>query len=52
MISEIPGITEDVIAFSEEVVGPGLTVVMPHLFGTAPSSESPWRMGGRCGRPA
>ncbi len=23
VISEIPGITEDVIAFSEEVVGPG-----------------------------
>jgi dienelactone hydrolase len=33
VISEIPGITEDVIAFSGEVVGLGLTVVMPHLFG-------------------
>ena len=36
VISEIPGITEDVIAFSEEVVGLGLTVVMPHLFGKVP----------------
>lgn len=40
VISEIPGITEDVIAFSEEVVGLGLTVVMPHLFGKVPSSDS------------
>ena len=41
VISEIPGITEDVIAFAEEVVGQGLTVVMPHLFGKVPSSDSP-----------
>ena len=41
VISEIPGITEDVIAFSEEVVGLGCTVVMPHLFGKVPSSDSP-----------
>jgi dienelactone hydrolase len=41
VISEIPGITEDVIAFSEEVVGQGFTVVMPHLFGKVPSLDSP-----------
>ena len=46
VISEIPGITEDVIAFSEEVVEQGLTVVMPHLFGKVPSSESPLAMLG------
>src|SRR6186997_2611588 len=40
VISEIPGITEDVITFSEEVVGQGFTVVMPHLFGTVPSPDS------------
>ena len=41
VISEIPGITEDVIAFSEEVVALGFTVVMPHLFGKVPSPDSP-----------
>ena len=41
VISEIPGITEDVIAFAEEVVDQGLTVVLPHLFGKVPSSDSP-----------
>jgi dienelactone hydrolase len=46
VVSEIPGITEDVIAFSEEVVGQGFTVVMPHLFGKVPSSESPVAMMG------
>ena len=40
VISEIPGITEDVIAFSEEVVGQGFTVVMPHLFGSVVSPDS------------
>jgi len=40
VISEIPGITEDVITFSEEVVGQGFTVVMPHLFGTVVSPDS------------
>ena len=33
VIHEIPGMTPDVIAFAEEVVGIGCTVVMPHLFG-------------------
>ncbi len=46
VISEIPGITEDVIAFSEEVVSLGCTVVMPHLFGKVVSSESPVAMLG------
>ncbi|HET6153553.1 MAG TPA: dienelactone hydrolase family protein [Marmoricola sp.] len=34
LVHEIPGITPKVIAFAEEVVGAGFTVVMPHLFGT------------------
>jgi dienelactone hydrolase len=34
VIHEIPGITPDVIAFAEEVVAAGFTVVMPSLFGT------------------
>ncbi|MGB0101608.1 MAG: dienelactone hydrolase family protein [Nocardioides sp.] len=34
VIHEIPGLTPDVIAFGEEVVEAGYTVVMPHLFGT------------------
>jgi len=46
VISEIPGITEDVIGFSEEVVDQGFTVVMPHLFGKVPSSESPMAVMG------
>jgi dienelactone hydrolase len=35
VIHEIPGLTTDVIAFAEEVVAAGLTVVLPHLFGEA-----------------
>lgn len=34
VVSEIPGITPEVIAYAEEVVDAGFTVVMPHLFGT------------------
>jgi dienelactone hydrolase len=34
VIHEIPGMTPPVIAFGEEVVAAGYTVVMPHLFGT------------------
>jgi dienelactone hydrolase len=41
VISEIPGITEDVVKFAEEVVAQGHTVVLPHLFGAVPSSDSP-----------
>ena len=33
VIHEIPGMTPDVIAFAEEVVAQGHTVVMPNLFG-------------------
>jgi dienelactone hydrolase len=40
VIHEIPGMTPDVVAFGEDVVAAGFTVVMPHLFGTpeAPAS--------------
>ena len=34
LIHEIPGLTPEVIAFAEEVVAAGFTVVLPHLFGT------------------
>ena len=33
VIHEIPGLTPPVIAFGEELVAAGYTVVMPHLFG-------------------
>jgi dienelactone hydrolase len=33
VIHELPGMTPDVIAFAEDVVAQGYTVVMPHLFG-------------------
>lgn len=35
VIHEIPGMTTDVVAFAEEVVAAGHTVVLPHLFGEA-----------------
>jgi len=41
VIHEIPGITPDVIAFAEEVVGQGFTVVMPHLFGVPEDRPTP-----------
>jgi len=34
VIHEMPGMTDKVIEFAEEVVAAGYTVVMPHLFGT------------------
>ncbi len=34
VVHEIPGPTPQVIAFAEEVVAAGFTVVLPHLFGT------------------
>ncbi|SEP70870.1 dienelactone hydrolase family protein [Microlunatus flavus] len=37
VVAEIPGITSEVVAFAEEVVGAGFTVVLPHLFGEVPS---------------
>jgi dienelactone hydrolase len=33
VVHEIPGITPAVLAFAEEVVAAGFTVVLPHLFG-------------------
>ena len=35
VIHEIPGMTPEFIAFAEEVVAAGFTVVLPHLFGKA-----------------
>ena len=40
VIHEIPGMTPNVIAFGEEVVEAGFTVVMPHLFGTPGAGAS------------
>lgn len=34
IVHEIPGMTPEVIAFADEVVAAGFTVVMPNLFGT------------------
>jgi dienelactone hydrolase len=42
VIHEIPGITPRVIAFAEEVVAAGFTVVMPQLFGRP---ETPYSAG-------
>ena len=39
IIHEIPGITPEVLAFADEVVARGYTVVMPHLFGR-PGAEA------------
>ena len=41
VIAEIPGITAEVVAFAEEVVAQGFTVVLPHLFGDVPSASGP-----------
>lgn len=40
VIHEIPGMTPEVIAFADEVVEHGFTVVMPHLFGTPKAADS------------
>ena len=40
VIHELPGMTPDVIAFGDEVVAAGFTVVMPHLFGTPGAAMS------------
>ena len=39
VIHEIPGLTDEVVAFADEVVAAGFTVVLPHLFGNAPSGS-------------
>jgi dienelactone hydrolase len=36
VVHEIPGVTENVIRFADEVVAAGFTVVMPRLFGSEP----------------
>lgn len=41
VIHELPGLTAEVIAFAEEVVAAGYTVVLPHLFGTPVASPGP-----------
>jgi dienelactone hydrolase len=41
VVAEIPGITDDVVTFAEEVVAQGFTVVLPHLFGDVPSAAGP-----------
>lgn len=41
VIHEIPGLTPQVIAFAEEVVAAGFTVVLPHLFGTPGKGLNP-----------
>jgi len=41
VIHEIPGLTPDVVAFADEVVARGFTVVMPHLFGTPGRGPGP-----------
>ncbi|HET7388458.1 MAG TPA: dienelactone hydrolase family protein [Nocardioidaceae bacterium] len=41
VIHELPGITPKVIAFAEEVVARGYTVVLPHLFGTPQAPATP-----------
>ncbi|HET7736004.1 MAG TPA: dienelactone hydrolase family protein [Nocardioidaceae bacterium] len=41
VIHEIPGITQGVEAFADEVVDQGFTVVMPSLFGTDGAGYSP-----------
>jgi len=45
VIHEIPGLTPEVIAFAEEVVAAGFTVVLPHLFGTPERPMSPAYIG-------
>jgi dienelactone hydrolase len=45
VIHEIPGLTPEVIAFAEEVVAAGFTVVLPHLFGTPERPMSPAYVG-------
>ena len=41
VMHEIPGMTPEVIAFAEEVVAQGHTVVMPHLFGIPGETLTP-----------
>ncbi len=45
VIHEIPGMTPRVIAFGNEVIEAGFTVVMPHLFGTPGVAMTPVSVG-------
>ncbi len=42
VIHESPGLTPEVVAFADEVVAAGFTVVLPHLFGPAGTPPRPW----------
>jgi dienelactone hydrolase len=44
VIHEIPGMTPEMIAFGEEVVAAGFTVLMPNLFGTPGAPVGPRSM--------
>jgi dienelactone hydrolase len=46
VVHEIPGLTAAVIAFGEEVVAAGFTVVMPHLFGKPETGDGPLAIAG------
>lgn len=50
VVHEIPGITPEVIAFADEVVQAGFTVVMPQLFGTPGAPMTVGRVAGAIGR--
>ncbi len=41
VVHEIPGLTPQVVAFAEEVVVAGFTVVLPHLFGKPGAGVNP-----------
>ena len=41
VIHESPGLTPEVVAFADEVVAAGFTVVLPHLFGPAGTPPRP-----------
>ncbi|EWT01569.1 dienelactone hydrolase [Intrasporangium oryzae NRRL B-24470] len=42
VMHESPGLTPEVIAFGDELVGHGFTVVMPHLFGSSHAPPRTW----------
>ncbi|HET7399781.1 MAG TPA: dienelactone hydrolase family protein [Intrasporangium sp.] len=42
VIHESPGLTPEVIAFADEVVAEGFTVVLPHLFGSSHAPPRTW----------
>jgi dienelactone hydrolase len=50
VIHEIPGITPKVIAFAEEVVDAGFTVVLPQLFGRPETPMNPGTVAGAIAR--